>query len=618
MAEPAGKSLPVRSRVRRGGLRNEALILLPAALLLMLVLSTFTLFAYRSAIARLVEERRAEAAELARSAAGRLVSGTGAERLVRELSPAARGMALLDAAGATLDAAGDLPPSNLLTPLAGRRITRPVGVGPDESTSDAVAGFAPVGGAADRRYVRVDLAAGTLAEQLRAIRILSVVVLTVESGLLLLALLFVRRLLAPFETLLARARKLGEGETASAGESDEVEFLLATFERALETLARRDERGGEDDIAALERTLSASLESGLLLLGSDGRVLALNAVGAALLGTAPAAPGAQLADLLAEQPELLALLAPALGEGRVLKRQECTVRAGAQTRTLGLTTHPLRRDDGQVRGYLVLFADLTEARRRAEESRLADSLARLGEMAGGIAHELRNSLATLRGYLTLIERRPDEESIADYISEIRREADHLQRVLEDFLAFARPGTARLEDLSLAALARRAAADPVLSGCRVEVRAAAPEPRLRGDPQLLERALRNLLHNAAQAESAAGRSGPLHIGIDSHPDGIELTIDDTGPGLPPEVRARLFHPFVTTRPGGVGLGLALAHRIITLHGGTLHLEPRPTGGTRARLFFPPPVTSVTEGNTLPPTASAPTSPSSAPPPLFSDP
>jgi len=302
--------------------------------------------------------------------------------------------------------------------------------------------------------------------------------------------------------------------------------------------------------------------------------------------------------VLAGQPELLQVLAAALAEGSAPQRQECGVRSGRDTLTVGLTLHPLRRDDGEVRGHLVLFADLTEVQRRQEESRLAESLAQLGEMAGGVAHELRNSLGTLRGYLTLIERRPDEDSIADFLSEIRHEADHLERVLEDFLSFARPGTARMRELSLTRLLLRAAADPALAGVEVRVCGEpAGDPVLRGDPQLLERAVRNLLHNAAQAEREAGRAGPVEVSVALQPEGVEVAVADRGPGLPAEIRERLFHPFATGRRGGVGLGLALAHRIVVLHGGRIRLEDRPGGGTRALLSFPRD-TIVTMGNETP--------------------
>jgi signal transduction histidine kinase len=565
------------------GLRREVLILLPVALLLLVVLSTFTLFSYRNALSLLTAERQEEAARLARAVADRLAApgGPPAAAALRELAP---GLAP-GAAGVSLVEERELPAGH-------PRLDRPFGSGPDEALPDAVSGFAPLRGRSGaRRYVRVDLPAGVLAAQRRAISLLSVSVLSINAALVLLVLFFLRHLLAPWETLLARARQVGPAEPGG----DEVEFLLATFERAVTALGETRGPTAEDDIAALERTLSASLQSGLLLLDRDGGVLALNTVGAALLGTEVPAPGSPLERVLAGQPELLGVLAAALAEGSAPQRQECGVRSGRETLTVGLTLHPLRRDDGEVRGYLVLFADLTEVQRRQEESRLAESLARLGEMAGGVAHELRNSLGTLRGYLTLIERRPDEDSIADFLSEIRHEADHLERVLEDFLSFARPGSARMRELSLTRLLLRAAADPALAGVEVRVSGdPAGDPMLRGDPQLLERAVRNLLHNAAQAEREAGRTGPVEVSVALQPEGVEVAVADRGPGLPAEIRERLFHPFATGRPGGVGLGLALAHRIVVLHGGRIRLEDRPGGGTRALLWFPRD-TIVTSGN-----------------------
>lgn len=545
---------------RRLGLRREILILLPVALLLLVVLSTFTLFSYRNALSLFSADRQQEAARLARTVAagigGRGELAAPSSDDLRRLAPMALGVSLLDSEGRLLVSTGDLP------------------------TSDLLAGRAPLAGG---RTVRVDLPAGSLSGQLRGVQILSAVVLSINGALVLLVVLFTRHLLTPYETLLERAKQMG-GPNAGEGE---VEFLIATFERALTELSKA-ERGPEDDIAVIERTLSASLESGLLLLDREGGVLAVNAVGEGLLGITQPYPGTPLTLALADLPELADLLAGALRQGGSLQRQELTLKVGETLRTLGLTLHPLRRDDGAIRGYLILFADLTEVRRHAEEAHLSESLAQLGELAGGVAHELRNSLATLRGYLTLIERRPDEGSIADFLGEIRTEADHLQRVLEDFLSFARPGTARLQELSLLPLLQRAAADPALEGFDVRVRGMEPERRLRGDPQLLDRAIRNLLHNAVQAEREAGGSRPIEVGVRSQElplEGVEITIEDRGPGIRPDIRERLFHPFVTGRPGGVGLGLALAQRVVVLHGGRIRLEDREGGGTRAVLFFP---------------------------------
>jgi signal transduction histidine kinase len=574
----------------RLGLRREVLILLPVALLLLAVLSTATVAAYQGSIARLVEERQAEAARLAGAAADRLALARllpGPPSL-RDLAPTARAVLLTDAAGHLLAASGELPAADPLGPLEGRRLDHPLGLGPDdENLPGVVAGFAAWESPAGRRTLRVDLEAGVLAAQRRVVRTLGLFVFSIDGALILLVLLFLRHLLAPYELLLERARQIGPPQgSAGSGASDEVELLLSTFERAVAALsAPPSTPSPEDDFAALERTLAHSLQSGLLLLDRDGCVLALNPVASRLLDVPPPEAGTPLGAVLAGQPELRDLLTRAVERGEAPQRQEHNVQSGGRTLTLGLTVHPLRRDDGGVRGHLVLFADLTEVRRRAEETRLADHMVRLAEMGGGIAHELRNSLGTLRGYLTLIERRPGEESIADFLSEIRLEADHLERVLADFLSFARPGSLRMEDLSLTRLALRAAADPALEGFAVQVHGAAEEVHLRGDAQLLERAVRNLLHNAVQAEREAGGQGPVDLRIERRPAAVSLAVEDRGPGLPPEIRERLFHPFATARRGGVGLGLALAHRIVVLHGGTIQMEDRPGGGTRALLSFP---------------------------------
>lgn len=582
-AAPAASPPPPRTPRRGGsGLRREVPVLLPIALLLLLALSAFTLLSYRNALLLLAEERRGEAARLAQAFAAEAErAGGGAGELRRlvqlpALAPVTRGIVVLDAAGRARASAGEVPPAPL-APLGGRLPEVPLARGPDADVPGAVAGFAPLAGGG---AVRVDLAASLLHAQLRALRLLLFVVLAADAAVLALVAVFLNRLLAPFETLLARARQVGEPDGG-----DEVEFLLDTFERARAALAAR-EGSAEDDLAALERTLTASLQSGLLLLDREGRVLALNGVGAELLGTSPPSPGAALAEVLAGQPELNDLLAAAIAGGQGIRREECAVRSESGVRTVGLTLHPLRRDDGEVRGHLVLFADLTETRRDADEARLAESLTRLGEMAGGMAHELRNSLATLSGYLTLLERRPDEETVADYMAEIRRESDHLQRVLDDFLAFARPGSVRMRDFELAPWLRRAAADPVLAGVAVALGPLPAGTALRGDPQLLERALRNLLHNAAEAHRAAGGEGAVEVAVEPGDDGgLTLVVADRGRGLPAQVRERLFHPFATGRAGGVGLGLALAHRIVVLHGGRLRLDDRPGGGTLARIVLP---------------------------------
>jgi signal transduction histidine kinase len=500
-------------------------------------------------------------------------------------TPRAQGIALLDARGRPLRVAGGLPEEDFLAPLAGQKVTHPIAIGPGKRAGNVIIGFAPLatpGG----RILRLDFPAPVLAAQQRALPILASFSLAVDIGLLALMILFLRHFLSPYETLLARAR--AAGESPGSGSQDEVSFLLSTFDKALEALAKRAENSAEADIAALERTLAPSLESGLLLLDDEGKLVAINALGASLLDIPESRTGTPAREALGEHPELLEIVLQSVASGRPNQRRECRLKVGGKKLTVGLSVHPLRRGDGSVRGWLALFADLTEVERRAREERLAESLARIGELAAGVAHELRNSLASLRGYLTLIERGKSTEAAHDYLGEIRHEADHLQRVLEDFLSFARPGTARIDRVDLERVVRRAAVDPALTGISVRF-LRKPEsmvlPAIRGDAQLLERAFRNLLHNAAQAQQGVGVTDEITVSFELSAEELRTIIADRGPGLDPQVRDRLFLPFASARPGGVGLGLALTHRILGLHGGSIRMEDRPGGGTNAVVSFP---------------------------------
>jgi signal transduction histidine kinase len=574
------------TRALRLGLRREVLILLPVALFILTLLAAFTLWLYRSAVLDLAEERRAEALVAAERLAA-AVSSDGLKSAANfdRLAPQAARLALLTRKGQPILEVGSTSLGDQLAPFRGLDLSHPQVVGPGGLLPDVVSAVAPAVGKLRSHYVRVDLRADKLADELDRVETLTWLVIAIPAILFLVVVLSMRSLMVPYETMLERAR---QARPDDAEDRDEMDFLVGTFERALSALSESPEDGVKADIAALERTLGPSLESGLLLLDRHARVISLNPVGALMLGRPPSQPGTALDQALRKHAELLAVVQEVVDSGNSIHRREVRVALEDEPRTLGLTAHALRRDDGHVRGYLVLFADLTEARRRAEEEQLATSLTQVGELAAGVAHEMRNSLATLKGYLRLVEKAPDEESITDYLSEINRESDHLQRVLEDFLSFARPGTRRLETLDLTSIAGRAAADPALEGLEVKVEFDRHlDADIKGDPQLLERAVRNLLHNAAEAERQSGGSGPLRVNVRSGPSGVTLLVEDRGPGIPEEVRQRLFRPFATGRSDGVGLGLALARRIVDMHGGRLTLEARPLGGTRAVMEFPAP-------------------------------
>lgn len=568
----------------RLGLRREVSILVPVAIFLAVFLSIFTLLGYRNGIAQLVEERQSEARRLARGLAEEAQRSRREVEALRALAPQARQIALVEGDARTV------PPEV----RSGVRF----GFGPDAATLGQVVGWAPVGAGPARRYLRVELPAETLVRERERLRILTPVVLSVDVALAVLVLFFLGHWLAPIELLLERARAAGAG---APREADEVSFLLATFERALSTLAPAT--AGSGALSALEQALPASFDkSGVLLLDPDGVVLALNRFGADLLGLEPPEPRrTRVEELLAAHPSLARLFLQIRTEGRGVEREECAVETSQGRSTLGLTVHPLRRDDGTLQGYLALFADLTEVRVREERSRLAENLRELGELAAGAAHELRNSLATLRGYLGLAERVEGDSSAErrrEYWAEIHRETLHLKRVLDDFLTFARPETARFQPVDLGSLLSRIAADPVFAVGTVLWRAPeAADLGLAADAQLLERAIKNLLMNAV---AASPPGVPVELAAANIEGELRITVADRGEGIPEELRPRLFLPFASGRSDGVGLGLALARRIAVLHGGSLTLEDREGGGTCARMTLPA-GTIVTTGNAHSPAA-----------------
>ncbi len=411
------------------------------------------------------------------------------------------------------------------------------------------------------------------------------VVIAVDVAVVVFVLLYLRHFVTPFETVLERARGIG---MLDRDETDEVEFLVTTFERAIAALAKgSDDEPDEREIAALQRALGSSLGSGVLLMDEAGGVLALNPVGCELLGIAePGDDRPHVADYCREHPELVTLLQNSLDAREGVSRREVRlVRRDGSTLALGLTTHHLRRDDGTTRGHLALFVDLTEARRRADVERAASTLAQLGRMSAGLAHELRNSVASLRGYLTLIDRHPDHESVHDYLGEIRSESEHLQRVVDDFLSFARP-EARFERFPLRTWAEQLARDPALEDVGVTLRLGVDRDlEVRADRHLLERAVRNLVRNAVEASRAAGAREPVELIIDRTDEHLVVRVADRGAGLPDGDPERWFEPFATARAGGIGLGLPLAQRILELHGGHLTLKPRDGGGTEAVALLP---------------------------------
>lgn len=380
---------------------------------------------------------------------------------------------------------------------------------------------------------------------------------------------------------LAKRSRADGGETAlMAGALEDALRQIRLQEQAMKARAEASER--------LSEQIVDSLTSGLLVVSSAGIVRTLNPAGRRLLGLADADWRLSYREVLSTAPALAELIAECLAHRTpVIRRTVHTPGTHAATH-LGVTVSPMPEEGGTGSGAICLFTDLTKVMQLEDQLRLKDSLARLGELTAGIAHEFRNGLATIHGYSRLLQLERLPEAYRPYLTGIRSETEALGEVVTNFLNFAKPTELTLTPLDMGAIVSRAAED-----IRAEVQARGGELTVRGefggiegDEVLLRQAVSNLCRNALEACVEAGI--PPRIAVDGvvDPDErlVRVTVSDNGPGLSPEVTAQMFRPFYTTRAKGTGLGLALVQKIVVTHNGRVAAVPH-QGGARIAFTLP---------------------------------
>ena len=350
-----------------------------------------------------------------------------------------------------------------------------------------------------------------------------------------------------------------------------------------EQLRRTGERLAESEgdlaaITALHESIVQSVTSGLLTLDRQGRITFLNRAGEQITGLALAEvagqPGARWFPDFA-------------GTGR---EEVPFVNARGEWRLLGYTAFPLRvREDARA-GTAVIFQDLTDLRAMEEAVQRAKRLADLGEVAAGLAHELRNPLASISGCVELLRGAQGlSEEDGRVLGIVLRETGRLDALLTRFLEFSRPTPPSRRRADLAAVAGETldmfAADPAAAGLRLD-RALVPTPAVV-NPDQLRQVVLNLLSNAAQALRESGKGGRIRVACEPAADGgAVLAVEDDGPGIPPEIAGRMFTPFFTTKARGTGLGLAVVQRIVDGHGGSVSVQSTPGAGARFVVRLPP--------------------------------
>jgi len=406
-----------------------------------------------------------------------------------------------------------------------------------------------------------------------------------------------------------------------------VAILSSHLAERLRQTGQELERRGIDlrNLQTLHEAIVATIPSGIMTFDLTGRLASFNDAAERITGhrfaalqdqpwhMTPFAPCETLSTFFANSATSLD------GQATELELR----RADGRTIPVGIACSTLRSADGDTIGLVAIFQDLTERRRVEEQLRRADRLSALGHLAANIAHEVRNPLAAISGSVEVMQE--DEAlmgSSRDLLEIILREARRLKLITGQFLDFAKPHPLLfrpctlhpLLEETLLLLAKSSEWHPGTTWALTEE---TPGLLALADPDQLRQVIWNLCLNAAQSmpeggtltvtmrdvphgdgselvDSSIGELGrpapqsnrpanpPIHQSIDG--DWVEIALQDTGRGIPPEALERIFDPFFTTRPSGTGLGLAIARKIVESMGGSIRAESQPGVGTVFRLWL----------------------------------
>jgi two-component system, NtrC family, sensor histidine kinase AtoS len=352
--------------------------------------------------------------------------------------------------------------------------------------------------------------------------------------------------------------------------------------------------------------LVQGMRCGVLAVDADERLVLLNDVARQLLDlAAPVRSGTHVEHALADHPHLVQLLRDSAVMASPPNRAEIELRtAAAEPRTIGFTVSLVRAASGERLGVAMFFKDLTQIEHTEEQERLRGRLAALGEMTANLAHEIRNPLASIGVTCELLRRQLEQaagsgderslELLAKVVTEVRR----LDRTVNASLEFVRPVGLDLAAASLPAVLDAAIAVAAERRPRPEVRILrryeAAMPPFRMDAERLRQVFENLVLNALEAIRGEGavvvqaevrHAPPSSSVLPSFERFVVVRVSDSGPGIADPDKDRVFFPFFTTKKQGSGVGLAMAKKIVSSHGGLIDVDDAPEGGARFTVRLP---------------------------------
>jgi two-component system sensor histidine kinase HydH len=358
-----------------------------------------------------------------------------------------------------------------------------------------------------------------------------------------------------------------------------ISLFLAQGYRSVKTSFSR--------MKAFSDNLVENMPMGLAAISVQGDIVSFNQTAESILGHAAGDVLGKKAEDVLPQP-CLALI-HSLGTGKIFleKEMDCPVKDG-KIIPLEVIVTTLEEEGGKFLGYVILFRDITEIQHLKKEMAKSQRLAALGNLAAGIAHEIRNPLSSIKGFATFFKERyggnpEDVKTAAIMIQEV----DRLNRVISQLLEFARPMDLHKERTSLQGIIHHTLKmiedQSRLKGIMIQADLSPHVGDALIDSDKLTQVFLNVYLNALEAME---KGGTLSVNLSLRNDRtIRIDISDTGRGIDRDEAARIFDPYFTTRPTGTGLGLAIVHKIIEAHGGEIRVDSVRGEGTTFSIFLP---------------------------------
>ena len=344
------------------------------------------------------------------------------------------------------------------------------------------------------------------------------------------------------------------------------------------------------DLRALHERIVESIRSGVITTDLHGRIYTFNAAAEEITGyKASEVRGHDASMFFGDMSRQIVDSMNAAATGKVSPRfqADCLTPNGLALR-LGFTIAPLFAESGETSGMVITFQDLTDVRALEETSRRQDRMAAVGRMAASIAHEIRNPLAAMRGSIQMLRSEMDGQSEQAQLMEIiMRESDRLNKIVADYLNYARPRPAELKNVDVSALVSDTFkllrnSDEILDGHLLEEDLPDRPAIIPGDPEQLKQVCWNIARNALKAMPAGGKFRVSLEQLDGNR--LRLSFSDDGCGMTPEQVEHLFEPFTSTT-GGTGLGLSIVYQIIRDHSGTINVRSLEGQGTTITIELP---------------------------------